>query len=79
MFISRVGYGSDTGINIGTALTWVYWLFDLAAFAGLPAFMAMEAAGRPFCVYHDRWYEKEKSLGGVEPAQAENVMGLLSG
>lgn len=79
MSISRVGYGSDAGLNIGTTLTWVYWLFELGAFAVFPVFMAMESAGRPFCVYHDRWYKEEKSLGGVNTSRAEEVLGLLSG
>ena len=39
--------------------------------------MASEAASQPFCEHHDRWYAKEKSLGGVERTQAENMMDLL--
>jgi hypothetical protein len=70
--------GTDSGVNIGTTLTWVYWLFEVAVFAGVSSFMAMEAAKRPFCEYHDRWYKKEKSLGGVNPSQAENAIGLLN-
>jgi len=65
------------GINIGTELTWVYWLGEIIAVAGLSAFLASGAASQPFCEYHDRWYAKEKSLGGVKRTQAENVMDLL--
>jgi hypothetical protein len=75
---ARSSYNSE-GVNIGTTLTWLYWLLEVVIVAGVPAFMASEATKRPFCEYHDRWYAKEKSLGGVEPAQAENTIGLLQG
>jgi hypothetical protein len=80
MSISPTRYGSSTeGLNIGTPLTWLYWLFEIVAIAGIAAYTASESAQKPFCERHDRWYTKERSLGGVEPAQIENVLGLLEG
>jgi hypothetical protein len=65
------------GLNIGTPLTWVYWLLEIVAIAGIAAAMAWEAAKQPFCARHDRWYAKEKSLGGVGPGRGEHALDLL--
>ncbi len=78
--IAPARYGSDSaGLNIGTPLTWVYWLLEIVAVAGIAAFMASDAAQKPFCERHNRWYAKEKSLGGVAPSQLEHSIGLLEG
>lgn len=78
MSITPARYGSDSeGLNIGTALTWVYWLFEVVAIAGIAALMASDAAKQPFCARHDRWYAREKSLGGVGPGRARHALDLL--
>jgi hypothetical protein len=78
MSIAPARYSSDSaGLNIGTPLTWVYWLFEIVAIAGIAAFMAHDAAQQPFCARHDRWYAKEKSLGGVGPGRVQHALDLL--
>jgi hypothetical protein len=76
MSIRRRPY-SPNSFNIGTTLTWVYWLLEMAAITCIPAFFGMEETTKPFCEHHGRWYEKEKSLGGIAPARAKEVIALL--
>ncbi len=75
MYISR--RHSSNSFSIGTTLTWIYWVFELLAFTCIPAFVAAVETTKPFCEYHDRWYEKEKSLGGVGLAEAKGVINAL--
>jgi hypothetical protein len=78
MSISPTRYGSDTeGRNIGTPLTWLYWVFEIVVMAGIAAYVASHAAQRPFCERHDRWYAEKRSLGGVGSAQIEDMLDLL--
>lgn len=52
--------------NIGTSFTWVYWLFELV-FIGLPGIsMGYEAASKPFCDVHNRWYDGMRHVGGAD-------------
>lgn len=75
MSVGRVG--RSTTINIGTTLTWVYWLFEASMIVGIPIFLAMAEAKRPFCEFHDRWYSSEKSLGGIATGHIKETLNLL--
>ena len=75
MSISRRGTGPS--LNVGTTLTWVYWLIEAFIYAGVPAAVALKEADKPFCKYHNRWYKK-KRLGSIEKARAEEMMSLLA-
>lgn len=75
MSIGRVSGG--TTINIGTTLTWIYWVVEILLVFGFAAMMGSEAASRPFCERHDRWYGKEKRVGGLSPDQGTAALQLL--
>ncbi|MCP4428238.1 MAG: hypothetical protein GY803_27430 [Chloroflexi bacterium] len=64
-------------LNIGTTLTWLYWLFEMGAFTFFPAGMAYAETKRPFCAYHNRWFDKERSLGGIPAETAPNTLAYL--
>ena len=75
MEIGRFGRGQM--LNIGQTLTWIYWLVEIGLIALIAAGVAMDEAGKPFCTAHDRWYEPNELVGGVEPEQADTAMHLL--
>jgi hypothetical protein len=76
MSVSRRGIGP--ALNIGTALTWVYWVIELVIYTAIPAFTAYNTANKPFCRYHNRWYGREKSLGGTIKERLADVKPLLA-
>jgi hypothetical protein len=73
--VSHRGIGPS--LNVGTAITWVYWVIELVIYTAMPAFAAYNAANKPFCRYHNRWYEREKSLGGTIRERVADVESLL--
>lgn len=75
MELGRIGRGQM--LNIGQTLTWIYWLVEIVIIAAVAAGIAMDEAGRPFCTTHDRWYERNKLVGGVVVEQANTAMQLL--
>jgi len=75
MSISHTRYGGN--VNVGTALTWIYWLIEIVIVAGIPTYQAMEKTKSPFCEHHNRWYERETSLGSIDPSRAQEIVALL--
>ena len=72
MDVGRVG--NSATFNVGTTLTVIYWLVEVILIGLVAAGVAQEAAIRPFCTAHDRWYEPNELVGGVGPDLAETAM-----
>lgn len=66
--------GRSPAFNVGSTLTWLYWLFEAMVIIAFPMWMGANETKRPYCEAHDRWYTNEKSLGGLAP----DGLGILS-
>jgi K+-transporting ATPase c subunit len=72
-----VGRMAGSGLNLGPAFTWVFWALELAIVGYLTVELGRSAAGRRFCETCNRWYGKERHLGGIGLAQAGRLLQLL--
>lgn len=73
--IGRISGSSE--INIGSFLSWVYWLVELGIIAYLCINPVKEITGQAFCENCDQWYGKEKHLGGKPEAEGAILTRLL--
>ncbi len=55
---------SSSLTNIGPFFTWLYWLVECGAIVALCIIPGVKMSQRPFCAFHERWYEKPRRLGG---------------
>ncbi|MCP5095944.1 MAG: hypothetical protein GY943_10360 [Chloroflexi bacterium] len=68
---------SVNSFNIGSTLTWVYWIAEILGIMIIAALAAIGTAGSPFCEEHDRWYANRKRVGGSEWSELEAMRGYL--
>jgi hypothetical protein len=61
---------SGQRFEINPAITWIYWIAELAIIIGVVAYLAYGAASDPFCETCQNWYKPKNYLGGVKPDQA---------
>jgi hypothetical protein len=69
--IGKPGRSGESGINLGYAGSYIYWLIELLVVAGITYAMVRSATREPFCADCEQW-KSPKVLGffGAEPALA---------
>lgn len=68
---------SSSYSNIGPFFTWIYWLIEIVIIFGMGIGSAKNTASQPFCEMHDRWYESEQHIGGVEISKSKNLFDFI--
>lgn len=61
-------------IELGAALTWIYWFVELIIIAGVSMFLGHGAAIRPFCETCQEWFKPKRYLGSVEPENSKTLI-----
>lgn len=72
IFSSTSGQGGET--NLGSFLTWIYWLAEIVIICALAAFMGNKQANEPFCETHERWYTSSRPIGRVSASHTEQFL-----
>lgn len=73
--ISRLTRSS--GLNLGPALTWLYWLVEFGIILGLTIQKGRKLISASFCEYCGNWYGREKHLGGTASANESFLLDLI--
>lgn len=68
---------SSSEFNLGPGLTWIYWLIELGIIAYLCISPVKDITRQPFCETCDKWYGKEKHLGGKPNANSAILTRLI--
>jgi hypothetical protein len=75
--IGRVARSSGSNLVLKNEWAWGYWAIELAAIAGIAAFMAFAAANEPFCEESNEWYLPKTLVGSVPQGESENFLTLV--
>jgi hypothetical protein len=73
--ISRLTRSSD--LNVGPALTWLYWLIEFGIILGVTIQRGRKLISASFCESCGNWYGKEKHLGGTASANESFLLDLI--
>jgi len=73
--ISRLSRSS--GLDLGPALTWLYWLVEFGIILGLTIHKGRTLIGASFCESCGNWYGMEKHLGGTASANESFLLDLI--
>ena len=76
MSVSRTGSGDSEGNNMGSTLTGLYYLLELAIVLDYPVIVGLGQIKQPYCISDDDWLHFT-SWGRVEGDNMEEFLGLL--
>lgn len=75
--LSRAGFSSGGGINLGEIGSYIYYLIELIIILVAAIGPARKTALQPFCETCDVWYGNEQFIGGAPLDQTETVSAML--
>jgi hypothetical protein len=72
-----IGKVGQSGVNLGEAGTWVYWLIELAIIDIIITAIAYMTAKKVFCESCDQWYGDSTAIGGVQASESNEFLSLV--
>jgi hypothetical protein len=73
--ISRLSRSS--GLDLGPALTWLYWLTEFGIIFGLTIQKGRTLIGASFCKSCGNWYGMERHLGGTASSNESFLLDII--
>lgn len=73
--IGRLGRSSS--VNLGSVLTWLYWLLEFGIILGVTIQMGKTRTGASFCEACGNWCDRERHLGGTPSMNESFLLDLI--